>query len=233
MLGRLWFTDLLLLWLKKVQAFNVQAFMRIISGFKDYYDYIAHQNVDNKIVYQRHCAHYRQTPWPKYTRVGLHKADVIGLFTDITFATIHFCGTRHRLAFDGSAFLYGLSDIHKLILDLRGKDKRLYRYDFGGIRLPFWGTGLAAFKELNGPAPTDLNKILNAPIVLELEHNDFYTNIRLASINFPQVVPPEQAFMQIYNFIIPSEAQPGTNPDDMNRYEAKGFDRKTSFRKSK
>ena len=69
--------------------------------------------------------------------------------------------------------------------------------------------------------------------MLEFGKREFYTNIRLASIGFSQVLPPEQVFMQIYNFLIPAEVEPDTNPDNMNRYQAKGFDRKTSFRKPK
>ena len=111
--------------------------MRIISGFKDYYDYIANQNIDNKIVYQRYGEHYTQQPWPHFIRIDPHKADVANLFDGIDFATIHFCGTRHLFAHESGLFLYDLRAVHELVLNWQSAFDTRYHYEYGRIGLPY------------------------------------------------------------------------------------------------
>jgi hypothetical protein len=55
-------------------------------------------------------------------------------------------------------------------------------------------------------------------------------NPNLSEIDF-KLIKPERIYQSIYNFIeyVEPSNLPGS-PDDMTRYEAKGFDKKTSFR---
>ncbi len=214
--------------------------MRIISGFRDYYDYIANQNIDNKIVYERHCVEYKDG----LRLVGPHKADILDLFDRKVVCTIHFCGTRYKFIFSEGEFIYDLKIMFDMVKAIKKYEDTRSLPGYYSLATSFfsWDKNFRNFETHNQPSPTDLNAKLNTPVVLEFpfsanvghsQYKAYFTNIRLASIGFPAVIAPEQAFMQIYNFLIPAEVQPDINPDNMNRYEAKGFDLKTSFRKEK
>lgn len=61
----------------------------------------------------------------------------------------------------------------------------------------------------------------------------FY-NFKLDIIGFNKIMPPEQCYLQIEEFLgkIKEEVSQ-TIPTDLDRFEAKGFDKKTSFRNIK
>jgi hypothetical protein len=215
--------------------------MQIISGFKDYYDFIAHQHVDKKIVYVRHCAEYNiQRELHKgyriggYQLVGPHQADVSDLGTATGFwqGYVHVCGTQYYCCQHQGRFLYDPATIHALLVRLSRENRPDLSHD-PDVKASHSEQGRIGFEEDYAPRPSQLNQALNTPVALDTGSGSYYANIRLASINFGQMLPPEQVFMQIYNFLIPREIEPDANPDNMNRYEAKGFDRKTSFRKAK
>jgi hypothetical protein len=216
--------------------------MQIISDFKDYYDFIAHQNVDKKIVYVRHCVEYkiqhdlhRGYRIGGYQRVGSHRADMSDLTTITGFGQgyIHVCGTQYYFCWHAGRFLYDLAEIRALIIELNRNDSRPRLHRDRNPLVPYANEGQHYFEDDYGPQPSKLNQALNAPVVLDIGNGSYYADIRLASINFGQAMPPEQLFMQLYNFLIPKEIEPDMDPDNMNRYAAKGFDRKTSFRKDK
>lgn len=208
--------------------------MRIISGFKDYYDYIANQNVDNKIIYNRQCQAYdtvdkngRQT----YQLSGPHDPNVAH---ELTFPgkyydtdRVHFCGIQHPFVAKDGRFVYDPTEIYSLLAaEMRRKRERSFA--FSNLR---W-----TFERHHRPLPSSLNTELNAPVVLQYWFNDrliYLTNISLKAIDFVQLFAPEQAFMMIYNFLAPKEIEPDRDPDNLARYEAKGFDKKVSFRKRK
>jgi hypothetical protein len=54
---------------------------------------------------------------------------------------------------------------------------------------------------------------------------------KLDEIKFNHVMSAEMCYLEIERFISYREPDPDSDPDDMVRYEQKGFDAKTSFRK--
>ena len=206
--------------------------MRIISGFNDYYDYLTNSNVDNKIVYNRHCQAYKATTKNgrhSYQLIGPHDPDVGGVLSvsdqvsDID--SVHFCGTRYCFVAKDGHFTYRFDEVHALLAaEMRRKRERPFAFE--NLR---WTLDYCYSK-----TASSLNNDLTAPVVLESRlknGNAYLTNISLKSIDFVQLFPPEQAFMAICNFLVPKEVEPDLNPDNMTRYEAKGFDKKVSFRK--
>lgn len=210
--------------------------MRIISGFTDYYDYIANQHVDNRIVYNRHCQEY--TPdyddkrrVPTYRLIGRHDPDVADTlrfpehYYDVD--SVHFCGKRYFFIVNEGRITFEPNEMYALLAaELRRKGKRQYAFD--NLR--------EMAKRFYEPVASSLNQELNAPVVLECKlpsGSAYITNIRLRTMQFVQVFAPEQAFMNLYNFLIPKEIEPDRDPDNMARYEAKGFDKTISFRKRK
>ncbi len=206
--------------------------MRIISGFKDYYDYIANQNVDNKIVYNRHCQAYETVPknnQQSYQLVGPHDPNVAHTLTfpnkyyDVD--SVHVCGTQYSFIAQDGRIVYDPDEMYRLLAaELRKRGEPSFAFE--NLR---WTA-----ERCHRPVTSALNEQLNAPVVLERRSDvkaKYLTNISLKSIDFVQVFPPEQAFMLIYNFLTPKEVEPDRDPDNMARYEAKGFDKKVSFRK--
>jgi hypothetical protein len=82
------------------------------------------------------------------------------------------------------------------------------------------------------PIKTNLNKLFNSPLVFMHYPNylKITVNPKLTDIGFNKVIPPTEAYQDIYNWIPYNEPEVPSSPNDMSRYEAKGFDKKTSFR---
>ena len=53
----------------------------------------------------------------------------------------------------------------------------------------------------------------------------------LYNTNIQSVLPAEEIFLKITDFLSYKEPETDTNPTNMARFESKGFDKKTSFRK--
>lgn len=204
--------------------------MRIISGFKDYYDYLAHESVDNKIVYNRHCQEFRLPDQEPVEFVGNNDLDVS---RELVFPanyydadSLHFCGECHHFMVVNGYVTYDIGEMYDLMVArARQEGRTLYAF-----------RDRQSFESTYREKASTLNQTLHAPVVLQFKSDGrlrYVTNISLKSIDFVKLYPPEQAFMKIYDFLIPKEITSDSNPDNMLRYEAKGFDKKISFRKRK
>lgn len=82
------------------------------------------------------------------------------------------------------------------------------------------------------PIKTNLNKLYDSPLVFIKYPNflDMTVNPKLSDFGFNKVLSPTETYQDIYNWIPYNEPEVPSSPTDMNRYEAKGFDKKTSFR---
>lgn len=70
------------------------------------------------------------------------------------------------------------------------------------------------------------------PIVLSYYSKD-YPYYPLNKLDFVKVMEPEEIYKMLENYISYKEPILNLDPDDMLRFESKGFDKKTSFRKHK
>jgi hypothetical protein len=80
------------------------------------------------------------------------------------------------------------------------------------------------------PIKTNLNKIFDTPVLRYSGVRNITLNPKLNEMGFNKAITPTEAYQDIYNWIPYNEPEVPKSPDDMNRYEAKGFDKKTSFR---
>lgn len=195
--------------------------MQIISPFKDYYDYVAGPDPDRRIVYARHCQAYREVYQPipgvadsqrpgGLSLIGPHSPDPTPLFGPLSdpeesaVYVVYFCGLAYPVEVTTDGFHY----------------ESYATWDYFPLN---------AGAE---PVPSGVNASFGVPVVLAI--NGLYlVNCQLSAIDFAKRVSAEAAFMAIYDFLIPKEVTPDDNPSNLTRFEAKGFDRKVSFRKRK
>jgi hypothetical protein len=129
-----------------------------------------------------------------------------------------FCGTRYLIYRDTQGgFHYSGEELLK--------DKKVFKYDFNKRNL------LEQFT----PKDTNINKLLNCPVVLRNPAGEIINNPRLTDIHFQSFMTATDCYQTIYNWLSANlpEVKIPNSPDDMHRYQAKGFDKKTSFRNIK
>lgn len=204
--------------------------MKIISNFKDYYDFMVNKyGIDPKVVYER------------VQRGGMYVPDYIKISKERTEEwVVHFCGKKYYVYYAFGDWYYG-----KGVLDLdetKYPEKWLDIYTYKKVtefntwksgyepkKSRWFGTVRGAEKIHGGP--TDINEKENCPIVLTSPLVNFTVlNPRLSDLNFAKVIPPEDAFITISNWLTRE------NPiidyrTDKEKVISHGFDPKTSFRK--
>lgn len=186
--------------------------MKLITNFKDYYDFlIGKYGIDEKCVYERTNKYN-----PNFKLEPLeYKA-----------FRIHFCNTTYFGHYYRGKFYYGKdaeNHIPKFIgnADIFGK---IYR---GQTHDPLTWDGKKQYEY-------SYNEKLNCPIVLNGSHNyrqEFtgQLNVKLSDFGFGKVIEPEEAFIKISNFIMREKEIPD-NQSNKEKIVSHGFDLKTSFR---
>lgn len=200
--------------------------MKIISPFKDYYDFVAGHDPDPRKVYVRE---ERRIDWkdegasPQYN------------------GSIYIKRAGRRYVRQNSSMIYNLEYVFfcnraiPVIIERRD-GTNVYHYsldklssfdeDYSSGEHTTWYKR-KTFKEIfSGCKITDINSRLKSPIYF-----DGRVNIKLSSISFNNHMLPSEVFTEIYNWIPFNEPElPMGGPDDMIRYQQHGFDKKTSFR---
>lgn len=181
--------------------------MKIISKYKDYYDYLTGvYGIDPKKVLDR-------TNYCSFT-YDLDEIEVL-----------YFCGTIYRRF---SREMYQ-EKIGRYIKDkyynwwvpkgyenweLKYEDKDVVWYKcekYDDKELPYFICKVAGY-----PEP---KTVKHMPILKEL--------------GFEKVMDAKECYLAIEEFISYKETESNNKPEDMTRFEAKGFDKKKSFRKKK
>lgn len=179
--------------------------MKIISKYKDYYDYL----------------------------VGIYGEDPLKILDRRKFQKHVYIKDNLFLYFCGQYYLRGKSD--NLKKNKWIKNRWYYEIGWRNIEIDFYNCKLF-----------DDNKyfwVKLDPKQIDEKYKNLYSHIPyydldyphsfpiLSHIKFDKIVPAEIAYLQIEEFISKKEPEVPSNPDDMNRYEGKGFDKKISFRK--
>jgi hypothetical protein len=233
-------------------------FMKIISPFKDYYDWVVFET-DHRKIYNRTTLEvvfskeeFDKNP-AQYFLSHIPKRDLITEFPpsfendvpETISACVHFCGYSYRGIYDcGSAKYYW---DYNLIPNVKLYEKEYLRNRNKGtyINIPWedkkLGLQLHDHIALQWfPKPDDiedekkkswayeLNKKLKCPVILETP-GKLVLNPRLSSIDF-KLISPTDAYQLIYNFIEYEEPKIPADPTDISRLETKGFDKNRSFR---
>lgn len=186
--------------------------MKLISNFKDYYDFlIGKYGIDEKCVYER---------------INSYNPRFKEKLVQYEAFRIHFCNTTYFGHYYKGKFYYN-KNAENYIPKIVGVD------DFG--RKIYRGQTMNPLTFDKRDGRKSFNEELNCPVVLNGSigwRNDYQgiKNIRLSDFGFGRVVDPEDAFVKISNFIM-REKEIINNQTDKEKIVGHGFDLKTSFRK--
>ena len=215
--------------------------MRIVSSFKDYYDFpTSFYGVDEKRVFVRtretleppQKAPYWDTgkckkigdidsPIEVIDKDGLPRYPRIGWFFTVVFCDKLYQGYWSDLK---KKAIYEVKDLPEPALKTITETT------------PRWYRHRVKPEDYFIPEPTNINKLIGSPVmVISPSNHDkrpggHVKNDTLANYQFGQMIPPTRAFQEVYTWIGYKEPEMPKDPKDMYRFEAKGFDKKTSFR---
>lgn len=216
--------------------------MKIISKFKDYYDFVAGHDTDPRKVYVREMKVVDYTfQGEKPNILSLHESPTYGNMYNFFMGEVWFCDQRYPYLQDVRLKLmyWDYEAIPERTKDLWEKvNSGSRRYDL----TDHWGIKLSKkhkryhwrYSSYLSDKEKDLNTKFNAPVIFsyiwDKRNVETVINGRLADVNFAAVKSPQDAFTEIYNWIPYIEPEMPSDPTDMSRFVNKGFDKKTSFR---
>lgn len=186
--------------------------MKIISKFKDYYDYLSGiYGQDEKLVYYRNGEPKTESSF-YYTH-----------HSDDRLIEFNIC---NKLYFGLYTKELGWVTDTEFIFNYIVNDAYLRKWYHGNlsIKLKLWldYSHNSHFKQ----GMEAVNKV-DSPIYCKNIGSDF----NLSQTFIPKLIPATDLYLSIVDFISPKDTIIKTNPTDMNLFESKGFDKKTSFRK--
>jgi hypothetical protein len=207
--------------------------MKIISKYKDYYDYLAGINgIDEKIVLDR----------TEFTTPRLRTEDE-KVIVCIAGIEVHgFYNKRDDKVYYGEDLLLFADD------PKRGSKWRFpwssnhekYYYIKMEKSVPSWRSPYVPF--LKKPTPSKINEKMNCPIVantsswiggttrIDDEHYGKFPILR--DFNIASVFPPETIWNMLYNYLARTKDIPNSQTDK-EKIVSHGFDLKHSFRNTK
>lgn len=232
--------------------------MRILSPFKDFYDYVVSEP-DNKKFYLRETKDvvfneddHKKNPERtilspiSYEKLKETRMKFLHPFDKGYFSVVAFCGKFRSYLIYENVLYWHYEDIpEKIIKKLQNQDNGRWesykseeyeRYGWGQnpLRdmLRYKKIGWVMDKHTKEPMNTNLNKIFDCPVLIinNASVRNIVLNPKLNELSFNKTITPTEAYQDIYNWIPYNEPEVPKSPDDMSRYEAKGFDKKTSFR---
>lgn len=206
--------------------------MKIVSNFKDYYDYvIGVYGIDPKAVYERICETEIEVKRKKeWVKSGLYKPIHLTTNTRVASYMIGFCGTIYCIYWMDGKFYFGR--------------------EYYGIARQFSGLAQSQkYRDWVYPqyhlTKTNVNDLFNCPVVVMRGHlwrQDSYNihqkwwaqvkNPRLSDFGFASKIPANTCFMELTNFLL-KEKEIVDNRTDKEKIVSKGFDLKSSFRNVK
>ena len=226
--------------------------MKIISQFKDYYDYVAHLygGGDPKIVYNRQ----RLTNELLYSGSTLYQSIHIAFSdlkendlpssprrTDYGFRWLSVCGKLYLIVDSLISLNPFISPAFEPHIVTEKTDKKLYD-EITTTSKYLWTTRRTVWVGIESKSATEISRIIKAPVFL------FHSNgreivvdsaiPRLTNLGMPSLYPAEQLYQDISYFICNTmkdspDMMPRTEMTDKERILQHGFDLKQSFRHRK
>jgi hypothetical protein len=198
--------------------------MKIISGFKDYYDFVQGQfGIDALITYERHFNAFNRNgsiSKNKWEKISINEQPKLKHLENFIFAI---CGDLYFVANLNDTLYFGPEALVEL-LKIKEIQKPLHRMFDPEIR---------HFERMSKIhlTHTDINDKENCPIlILNKNGNGGYKNPRLSDFGFPKIIDPQTLFISISQFLT-REPIILDKRTDIQHLEAAGFDKKVSFRK--
>ncbi len=220
--------------------------MKIISKFKDYYDYLTGvYGVDPLVIYNRR-------PQSTYTDFNSYHNIINGWNADKLRDCLVVNGENKFMFSDGWLYFficnkrymvfcyrykfYATKEECQWLYDRMPESDENIKTELGRFlpqrpqKVSNRSKRRARYTHFDDKEkPITINTEVNCPSVL-IYHNEIYFNPKLESFGIAKLIPPKEIFLSITNFLSKKEIEMPSSPQDMYRYEAKGFDKKTSFR---
>jgi hypothetical protein len=215
--------------------------VRIISKHKDFWHYLTGvYGIDNKIIYDITDGYgvIDNQPYTDVTNRVIYPSNL----------ELHICGTKYIGVWDDGCYRWSLEYLNNLYVrymtELHGHFRNVWMSDISDyIHVKpddqiYW----RRFKKSRIPEvrdtvgiPSNLNVEHKCPVIWVNNVNhwkrDYNYNPILLKTNIQSVLPAEEIYLKITNFLSYKEPEINMSPTDMNRFESKGFDKKSSFRK--
>ena len=231
--------------------------MKIISNFKDYYDYMSYLGIDNSVVYERMTRKYRASEFKSFDPYSLDFYDIVGSyrgFKSIEFnstiryngklysihlvhRTIVFCGTCYtfweyekkdsRFKPKDIEIIWSIDRLREVVYSIFDMQKR-NKYRYEYyIQDIFWNS---LKKWQIQPAREKFIRNNEYPVVY-LYGNEKITNPRLSDLKFYNVVFPQEAWQRISMWLTRPKDVPETSRSEKTDLIRHGMD-KTSFKRN-
>ena len=203
--------------------------MKLISNFKDYYDYLIGQyGIDEKCVYERICSTENNNKWIKS---GIYKPNHSLEGTVYSFEILAVCGTIYCCYYYQGKHYFGEEAIDYIPKKIK---RGLYENDIDTYSdlLKSMKTQTMNYVTNVHLSKTNLNEKENCPVLIldrRCEHAEV-KNPKLSDYDFGKVLSAEDCYLQIVNFIT-REKTITDNRTNKEKILSAGFDTKTSFRK--
>lgn len=208
--------------------------MKIISPFKDYYDYLMGiYGVDEKVVYERVCQSNSRSNW---TKTGLYKVDshldCYGKY-EPTIYYLAICGRIYISIEHQGKFYFGIEG-YKQLKGYKCVSEALDEESYLGYEKGDYWYNKFDNNGIIDQAPTDINEKDNCPVILlnrykRREFSSQFKNVRLSDFGINQIISPHDMYIMISNFL--SREKPIEDKrTNVEKIVGHGFDKKTSFR---
>lgn len=221
--------------------------MKIVSPFKDCYDWVSHMygGGDPRLTYDR-----RPIPGGEngYVDVNVDKNTRIETWQcpHLYFQTLIFCGKVFPLVSPSPMGNYKVLNkkcpYYDKVVEESSKNNNFYR---DNLKYYLRNEMNLSYSEIStSPSAIKLSKLINQPVFI-MTDGYFWDKIpkvklltgipKLGDSGFTTVLPPEQIYQEISQFIgnvlrESPDTQPPANVSDKERLIQKGFDSKISFR---
>lgn len=228
--------------------------MKIISKFKDYYDFVAGYDTDPRKVFVRDMKEYSEARAEKIRVPSLLSVEFRGEFQYSSqvyyfIGQIWFCDqmivylkdvVNNRYYFDYNTIPENIiQQVDELI---KKKTKYRSRYTNYCTLATYFGLDTRRWNGMDRNEAAllefkNVNKNYGQPIYFSNytteRFQEQFANGRLADIRFSEFKSPQDTFTELYNWIPFIEPEMPSDPTDMSRFENKGFDKIISFRNIK
>lgn len=209
--------------------------MKIISKYKDYYDYLSGiYGVDPLITYNRNPYYYG---WNDNKIDGfLPNFNGNNTYNPFQYRIFCICGKIYGIVYHKNKSYYTYEEQFNLYKNIEKNYRQYERHEFYSFLKIVYGYKEYNFSNLKFIPTfqsTNINQKYNCPVIIlpGINMNNLYFNQRLSDYKFNKIISDKDIYLQITDFLSKKEIEMPSDPNDMIRYEEKGFDKKTSFRK--
>lgn len=227
--------------------------MKIISPrFKDYYDFIAGYDEDPRKVYVRNVEQHRIGDFCNSKNIALHipqdiviKKNGIAYGSDrkLLFGAVAFCNQWMPFVTDDlkNVYYYTFESVPEDIINKLFKKVQEKWWHSSGLDIVKRHFGIKNKHEYSSTVAniskdkdirSRLNRLVKSPIII-INKGMVIISGRLEDIHFAKFKTAQEVFTDIYNWIEYPEPKMPDGVHDMQRFEGKGFDKKSSFRNIK